>query len=299
MHALRNLISVALFWPIVLFAAQNPDQETDQPQTSNNSTMIRGSILSGLMQNYDNPFVLYPYESNYIIYTYTSDLNKQAINSYDWGKDALDDEVKFQLSLAFPLWRGIAGDNSVLAASYTQRSWWQLSNKKESSPFRETNYEPQLFIGWLTDYQFAGWTFREIETGFNHESNGRSDPTSRSWNRIYARFMAQKGDWQVDLKPWYRLNESRGSDDNPDINKYMGYYRLKVGYALDDKNVITVTSRYNWNTGYGAAELGWSYPLTKHVRLYSQLFSGYGESMIDYNFRQTRIGLGIMLNDIM
>lgn len=79
----------------------------------------------------------------------------------------------------------------------------------------------------------------------------------------------------------------------------MGYYRLKVGYALDDKNVITVTSRYNWNTGYGAAELGWSYPLTKHVRLYSQLFSGYGESMIDYNFRQTRIGLGIMLNDIM
>ncbi|WJW81706.1 phospholipase A [Moellerella wisconsensis] len=299
MHALRNLISVALFWPIVLFAAQNPDQETDQPQTSNNSTMIRGSILSGLMQNYDNPFVLYPYESNYIIYTYTSDLNKQAIKSYDWGKDALDDEVKFQLSLAFPLWRGIAGDNSVLAASYTQRSWWQLSNKKESSPFRETNYEPQLFIGWLTDYQFAGWTFREIETGFNHESNGRSDPTSRSWNRIYARFMAQKGDWQVDLKPWYRLNESSGSDDNPDINKYMGYYRLKVGYALDDKNVITVTSRYNWNTGYGAAELGWSYPLTKHVRLYSQLFSGYGESMIDYNFRQTRIGLGIMLNDIM
>lgn len=227
MHALRNLISVALFWPIVLFAAQNPDQETDQPQPSNNSTIIRGSILSGLMQNYDNPFVLYPYESNYIIYTYTSDLNKQAIKSYDWGKDALDDEVKFQLSLAFPLWRGIAGDNSVLAASYTQRSWWQLSNKKESSPFRETNYEPQLFIGWLTDYQFAGWTFREIETGFNHESNGRSDPTSRSWNRIYARFMAQKGDWQVDLKPWYRLNESSGSDDNPDINKYMGYYRLK------------------------------------------------------------------------
>lgn len=47
------------------------------------------------------------------------------------------------------------GDNSVLAASYTQRSWWQLSNKKESSPFRDTNYEPQIFIGWATDYQWG------------------------------------------------------------------------------------------------------------------------------------------------
>ena len=66
--------------------------------------------------------------------------------------------MKFQLSLAFPLWRGILGDNSLLGASYTQKSWWQLSNSKESAPFRETNYEPQLFLGFATDYQFAGWT---------------------------------------------------------------------------------------------------------------------------------------------
>ncbi|MCQ4052076.1 hypothetical protein FK514_30085, partial [Klebsiella pneumoniae] len=35
-----------------------------------------------------------------------------------------------RLSLAFPLWRGILGDNSLLGASYTQKSWWQLSNSK-------------------------------------------------------------------------------------------------------------------------------------------------------------------------
>ncbi|MER1701611.1 phospholipase A, partial [Proteus mirabilis] len=251
-----------------------------------------------LLQEYDSPFVLYPYESNYIIYTKTSDMNKEAIASYDWGHKAKKDEVKFQISLAFPLWRGIAGENSVLAASYTQRSWWQLSNKKESAPFRETNYEPQLFLGWATDYQFAGWTLREIETGFNHESNGRAEPTSRSWNRVYARFMAQKGNFQLDLKPWYRFNESAKNDDNPDINRYMGYYRLKAGYRLGE-STFTLTGRYNWSSGYGAAELGWSYPITKHVRFYTQLFSGYGESMIDYNFRQTRIGVGVMLNDML
>lgn len=297
MRALPKLLSAVLcFWSVSVLSAENMDVQADQ--NIKNNTLVRGSIISGLLQYYDNPFVLYPYESNYIIYTYTSSMNKNAISSYNWGDDALKDEVKFQLSLAFPLWVDIAGDDSILAVSYTQRSWWQLSNKKESSPFRETNYEPQVFVGWLTDYQFAGWTLREFETGFNHESNGRSDPTSRSWNRIYARAMAQNGNWQVDLKPWYRIHESEGSDDNSDITKYMGYYRVKVGYALGD-SVFTTTGRYNWNTGYGGAELGWSYPISKHVRLYTQLFSGYGESMIDYNYRQTRFGIGVMLNDMM
>lgn len=57
--------------------------------------------------DHDNPFLLYPYESNYLLYTWTSDLNKEAIRSYDWAENARKDEVKFQLSLAFPLWRGI------------------------------------------------------------------------------------------------------------------------------------------------------------------------------------------------
>ncbi|MBG5951610.1 MULTISPECIES: phospholipase A [Proteus] len=291
MRYIRSLLAVTLFYPAWGFASEIQASSSPAP-------LVQGSIISGLLQEYDSPFVLYPYESNYIIYTDTSDMNKEAIQSYDWSNKAKKDEVKFQLSLAFPLWRGIAGENSVLAASYTQRSWWQLSNKKESAPFRETNYEPQLFLGWATDYKFAGWTLREIETGFNHESNGRSDPTSRSWNRAYARFMVQKGNLQLDLKPWYRFSESAQRDDNPEINRYMGYYRLKAGYRLGE-SVITATGRYNWNSGYGAAELGWSYPITKHVRFYTQVFSGYGESMIDYNFRQTRIGVGVMLNDML
>lgn len=63
--------------------------------------------------------------------------------------------------------------------------------------------------------------------------------------------------------------------------------------------MFSVDSHYNWNNGYGDAELGWSYPVSKYVRFYSQVFSGYGESLIDYNFRQKRVGVGVMLNDIM
>ncbi|MEN1736630.1 phospholipase A, partial [Pseudomonas aeruginosa] len=62
------------------------------------------------------------------------------------------------------------------------------------------------------------------------------------------------------------------------------------GYHLGDA-VLSAKGQYNWNTGYGGAELGLSYPITKHVRLYTQVYSGYGESLIDYNFNQTRVGV--------
>ncbi len=259
---------------------------------------VRGTIIAAMLKKHDNPFLLHPYDPNYIIYTNTTHINKAAAGIYGQSKNFATDEAKFQLSLSFPVWRAIVSDNSLLGASYTQQSWWQITNTAESSPFRETNYQPQFFLAWLTDYSFAGWVVREIELGLNHQSNGRAEPASRSWNRAYARLMAQRGNWQVDLKPWVRFTEQADKDDNPDIIKYMGHYRLKAGYAWGD-SVLSLECRYNWNSGYGAAEIGWSYPVTRHVRFYAQLFSGYGESLIDYNFRQTRAGLGIMLNDIL
>ncbi len=291
MALLKSMLVTALLFPAVVLAQVATIKEI------HDKTAVRGSIIANMLEMHDNPFVLYPYESNYLLYTDTSNINKNAIQSYDWGDKAKHDEVKFQLSLAFPLWRGIAGDNSVLGASYTQRSWWQLSNSSQSSPFRETNYEPQLFLGWATDYSFAGWTLRDVEMGFNHQSNGHSDPTSRSWNRLYARLIAENGNWLVEVKPWYRIPESENKDDNPDITRYMGYYRLTVGYQWGE-SIFSLKGHYNWNSGYGSAELGWSYPITHHVRFYTQLFSGYGESLIDYNHRQTRIGVGVTLNDL-
>ncbi len=259
---------------------------------------VRGSIIASMLEIHENPLLLHLYDTNYIIYTLSSRRNNGIISA-DGQKKSLDKhEAMFQLSFGFPLWRGILGNNSVLGASYTQRSWWQVANRKESSPFRETNYEPQVFLAWATDYSFAGWRLREMEFGINHQSNGRSTLNSRSWNRGYMRLMAQQGDWQLDLKPWFRFPEATGKDDNADIMKYMGYYRAAVGYTWGD-NVISFEGRYNWNTGYGRAQLGWSYPIGRNVRFYTQIASGYGESLLDYNLRQTRAGIGVMLNDIL
>ena len=60
-------------------------------------------------------------------------------------------------------------------------------------------------------------------------------------------------------------------------------------------------SRNNIESGFskGAIELGASCHLgvTENLKLYIQYFSGYGESLIDYNHYVSRLGVGIMLSD--
>ena len=123
MRTLQGWLLPVFMLPMAVYAQEATVKEV------HDAPAVRGSIIANMLQEHDNPFTLYPYDTNYLIYTQTSDLNKEAIASYDWAENARKDEVKFQLSLAFPLWRGILGPNSVLGASYTQKSWWQLSVK--------------------------------------------------------------------------------------------------------------------------------------------------------------------------
>src|SRR5690606_32690678 len=141
------LAAVAL--PLTAYAQEATVKEV------HDTPAVRGSIIANLLQEHDNPFTLYPYDTNYVLYTWTSDLNKEAIRSYDWAENARKDEVKYQLSLAFPFWRGILGPNSVLGASYTQKSWWQLSNSGESSPFRDNINESHMFSGISNVYRYS------------------------------------------------------------------------------------------------------------------------------------------------
>jgi phospholipase A1 len=92
---------------------------------------------------------------------------------------------------------GILGENSLLGASIRRSPGGSSPTAKSPRRFAKPT-RTQLFLGFATDYQLAGWTLRDVEMGYNHDSNGRSDPTSRSWNRLYARLMAQNGNWLVE-----------------------------------------------------------------------------------------------------
>src|SRR5699024_980329 len=129
-------------------------------------------VIGNMLVENKNRLVIYPYEANYLLYSYTNNINTQGINSYHWAQDAKNDEAKFQMSIAFPLLKNILGPGSLLGVSYTQRSFWQVFNTYATSPFRETNYEPQIFLGWDIQYPLLGFNIEELELCFNHQSNG-------------------------------------------------------------------------------------------------------------------------------
>ncbi len=96
-------------------------------------------------------FRLLPYDANYFLVTQTHPINRAVLHyARCYANDLKPAEAKFQLSVAFSMWDNILGNQSWLGFSYTQRVWWQLLSPVISSPFRETNYEPQLFIAWRT-----------------------------------------------------------------------------------------------------------------------------------------------------
>ena len=110
------------------------------------------------------------------------------------------------------LWEDILGTNMDLWAAYTQLSFWQVYNTEFSSPFRETNYEPEILLNYRTDTDLWGLRSRFIQVGLNHQSNGRGRPLSRSWNRFMANFGFERDDFQPhpqDLGPHPRERRAR------------------------------------------------------------------------------------------
>lgn len=220
-------------------------------------------------------------------------------NSVDTPENLEDLEVKFQLSLKTKVWQTVFGSAGDLWIAYTQSSRWQLYNKEESRPFRETNYEPEAILAFDTHYEVLGWQGRLLGIGVNHQSNGRSNPLSRSWNRVIADVGFERDGWTVMVRPWWRIAEPSENDDNPDISDYMGRGDVQIVHerGRQEFGLLLRHSLRGGSRSHGAAQLTWSFPMGGNFRGYLELFKGYGESMIDYNHNATYVGLGVSLLD--
>lgn len=208
-----------------------------------------------------------------------------------------DIEAKFQLSFKTKAFENVFGDNGDIWMAYTQSSHWQVYNPADSRPFRETNYEPEVLLVFRNSYSLFGWKGRMAAAGINHQSNGRADPLSRSWNRVMFNVGLDRDDWSVMFRPWYRIPESRGDDDNPDIEDYMGRGDVTVVRVAGD-NEFSLMARHSLRGGdrsHGALQFDWGFPITRQLRGHLQVFDGYGESMIDYNHKATYVGFGVSL----
>jgi len=206
-------------------------------------------------------------------------------------------EAKFQVSFKTKAFENVFGDNGDIWMGYTQSSHWQVYNAANSRPFRETNYEPEVLLVFRNNYSLLGWKGRMAAVGINHQSNGRADPLSRSWNRLMFNVGLDRDDWSIMLRPWYRIPESRGDDDNPDIGDYMGRGDATLVHVVGD-NEFSLTARHSLRGGdrsHGALQFDWGFPITRQLRGHLQIFDGYGESLIDYNHRATYVGFGVSL----
>ena len=208
-------------------------------------------------------------------------------------------ELKFQLSfktktLSNVFGRKIGGD---LWVAYTQTSRWQLYNPEISRPFRETNYEPEVMLIIPTRYEIFGLNGVFAGIGFNHQSNGRSNPLSRSWNRVILQFGWETKDLSIILRPWWRMQETFVEDNNPGIENYIGRGDLTLAYEKN-RHDISVIARHSLRFGddnRGSFQVDYAYQVYDYLKVHFQLFHGYGESLIDYNHKQTTVGVGVSL----
>ena len=208
-------------------------------------------------------------------------------------------ETKMQVSFKSKIAEDLFKSRADLWFGYTQKSDWQIYNQgRRSAPFRNTDYEPEIFITQPVKAQLPrGGRLRMLGVGFAHQSNGQSRPESRSWNKVYAMAGMEWGKLTVIPRVWMRLFDSSGEDnDNPDLTKYLGYGDVKLQYRLNDKHNFSTTLRYNPKSGYGAAEAAYTFPIKGKLQGVVRGFHGYGESLIDYNHKQSGIGFGLMFN---
>jgi phospholipase A1/A2 len=243
-------------------------------------------------------FAFRPHNDNYLLASYNPSPNEapyepfRAINPNLQGLSNF--ELAFQLGFKLKAVENLFQTPADLWFGYTQRSFWQAGNSKASSPFRETNYQPEIMMVIPTDLNLLGLRMRLLNLGFTHQSNGQTSVLSRSWNRLYAQAGLERGNFTLLARAWKRIEEDEEADDNPDITDYMGHGDMVATYRWNEHE-FSLLARRNFHTDKGAAQLSWAFPLVSNLKGYMQYFTGYGHTLIDYNSYQRVLGLGVLV----
>ena len=293
-------LSVKLILLILLSSAAHAQIQALNSKTQLRTMTERWELDSTAVRG---TFLLTPYKPIYfLVGKYSSNPNEQPHSENDSPEYIVPEginydniEFKFQLSFKTKMLQSFLWGKADLWIAYTQKSFWQVYNQELSRPFREINYEPEIILNFPVKFKILGFNTRMVGIAFNHLSNGKSDPFSRSLNRFIIHAGFERKNWNVYLRSWYGMSDNNG--DNPDISDYAGRADVNVIYAKNG-HVVSFIGGYNMNfdsSPRGNAEVSWSYPIKNNLKAYLQVSHGYGESLIDYNHLQTTVGVGISL----
>lgn len=221
-------------------------------------------------------------------------------------------ETRIQLSVRTKIAQGmltgaLPEQRDSLWFGYTQQSYWQLFSGDISRPFRITDHEPEIIYVYPTNTLLqGGWRWRYSGISLTHQSNGQALPLSRSWNRVILMAGLEKDDrFQLTGRAWQRLPERSEDDDNPDISDMVGRAEIVGSWHVNPYNTLGFTLRHSLRpAANGSIRLEWLKVLggekgnnRSGLRFHTQLFSGYGDSLIDYNRQRTVLSVGLSLVD--
>jgi phospholipase A1/A2 len=238
------------------------------------------------------PFSLQPYQPTYVLFTHLRSFNHAPYHAADPQDRLSENEVKLSFSLQTKLADNLIGGNGDLWVAYTQTSFWQLFNADLSSPFRETDHNPEARIAFLMNSRLPGLTLRGIDLGLRHDSNGQSGSLSRSWNRVFANFQLTHASLILSVRPWLPVFSL---EDNPDIEDYYGDFDVHASWERGNR-LFAATLRNPFDRHYGV-HLSCSIPIAGRLRGLVEWDYGYGENLIDYNHKNNRISLGVQVSD--
>ncbi|MBT5934634.1 phospholipase A [Sulfurimonas sp.] len=280
------LLLVSLFF--IIFA----NDEYELKELKNEKTK------SSMQKWLDNDLSLKPYKTNYILpYGYSSKEYQSNIPTVEYKNI----EAELQVSLQLHIGSNLIGLKEKYYISYSHQAFWQIYI--DSAPFRESTYNPEAFVIIPIEHKGSMISLRSFKLALAHQSNGQPNTSeiyfdqnqslgnlSRSVNYVYGSLRGQYNGLIVDLKAWAPLPENKEDSDNYDLMDYWGFSSLKLTYFIDE-HMFTLMGRGNIGTQRGAIKATYSYPLV-HNNFYVKLFSGYGESLIDYNSKLTKLSFG-------
>ncbi|MBA4166349.1 MAG: phospholipase A [Chitinophagaceae bacterium] len=254
-------------------------------------------------QYHKGVFVITPYKPVYVTAgRYSDNPNKQPISENPAYSESTpvnynNYEAKFQFSLKTKIIYGMFHDHADLWVAYTQKAHWQIYNTELSRPFRELNYEPEVIMNFPVRFSLFGLTCRMAGVSFNHQSNGRELPLSRSWNRLIGYAGFEKNNFQMTLRGWYRLPDE--DDENPLVADYVGRGEGVFVYNVKRHqfSLVATSGLRPKYPGRGSVQFNWVFPVINNFRMQVQVSDGYGETLVDYNHKQFTAGISAALID--
>ncbi|HHY85417.1 MAG TPA: hypothetical protein GYA07_07760 [Verrucomicrobia bacterium] len=217
--------------------------------------------------------------------------------------------AKFQISFKYRLFNedGLLARKVPLLKgfhlAYSQTSLWDWN--APSAPFFDSSYRPEFLFSWdrLAGDDRIDWFQLDVQGGLQHESNGRDGANSRSLNIAYFRprlVLGRDTGPQLTLTPrvWAYVGDL---SDNPDIEDYRGYADLRAAVGWKRGLQVSALGRIGDHLDHGSVTVDATYPLMQQpggslsIYLHVQYFTGYGESLLQYNQRSEILRVGISL----